>query len=71
MPMFGSVLNRNTGITPQLQLAQYCSGCKCTWNFKGWSTDVNNEETQNLRFFHEFFKKLWDKQKQKTFLLFF
>ena len=32
---------------------------------------MNNEETQNFRFFHASFKKLWKKQKKVTFLLYF
>ena len=32
---------------------------------------MNNKETLNFRFFHALFKKLWDKQKKNTFLLFF
>ena len=42
-----------------------------TWNSKDWETNINNEETQNLRLFHALFKKLWDKRTKKNIFVLF
>ena len=59
--MFGKVLTGSTDITPRLQLAQYCAGCKnylpsdfSTWGFSikcsDWHTSAKREKRRSVEF---------------------